>query len=57
MNNIEKITFISEWIKNYCLTNNINTLVIGISGGIDSAVTSVLSAKTGLRPLLYLCLF
>ena len=49
MNNKEKITFISEWIKNYCLTNNINTLVIGISGGIDSAVTSALSAKTGLK--------
>ena len=49
MNNKEKITYISDWIKNYCLTNNIDTLVIGISGGIDSAVTSVLSAKTGLK--------
>ena len=51
MNNKEKITFISEWIKNYCLTNNIDTLVIGISGGIDSAVTSALSAKTGLKTI------
>ena len=51
MNNKEKITFISEWIKNYCLTNNIDSLVIGISGGIDSAVTSALSAKTGLKTI------
>lgn len=51
MNNKEKITFISEWIKNYCLTNNIDTLVIGISGGIDSAVTSTLSAMTGLKTI------
>jgi NAD+ synthase len=51
VNNKEKITFISEWIKNYCLTNNIDTLVIGISGGIDSAVTSALSAKTGLKTI------
>ena len=51
MNNKEKITFISERIKNYCLTNNIDTLVIGISGGIDSAVTSTLSAKTGLKTI------
>jgi len=51
VNNKEKIIFISEWIKNYCLTNNIDTLVIGISGGIDSAVTSALSAKTGLKTI------
>ena len=51
MNNKEKISYISDWIKNYCLTNNIDTLVIGISGGIDSAVTSALSAKTGLKTI------
>tara|TARA_Y100000768_G_scaffold381803_1_gene361059 strand:+ start:3639 stop:4370 length:732 start_codon:yes stop_codon:yes gene_type:complete len=49
MNAIEKINYISSWIKNYANTNNIKSLVIGISGGIDSAVTSALSAKTGLK--------
>jgi NAD+ synthase len=49
MNNVEKINFISQWIKGYCKKSNINSLIIGISGGIDSAVTSALSAKTGLK--------
>ena len=49
MNNVEKINFISQWIKDYCKKSNINSLIIGISGGIDSAVTSTLSAKTGLK--------
>ena len=51
MNNKEKTIFISEWIKNYSLNININALVIGISGGIDSAVTSTLSAMTGLKTI------
>ena len=42
---------ISNWILNYANTNNISTLVVGVSGGIDSAVTSTLCAKTGLRTL------
>jgi NAD+ synthase len=49
MNNVEKINFISQWIKDYCKKSNINSLIIGISGGIDSAVTSTLSAKTGVK--------
>ena len=47
MNSAEKINFISNWIENYSSKNNISTLVIRISGGIDSAVTSTLSARTG----------
>ena len=39
---------IVEWIKDYALTNNIKSLVIGVSGGIDSAVVSTLAASTGL---------
>ncbi len=39
---------ISDWIKDYTLTHKLKTLVIGVSGGIDSAVTSTLAAKTGL---------
>tara|TARA_B100001287_G_scaffold202666_1_gene172034 strand:- start:108 stop:839 length:732 start_codon:yes stop_codon:yes gene_type:complete len=51
VNTKDKTIYISEWIKNYSLKNNISTLVIGISGGIDSAVTSTLSAKTGLKTI------
>ena len=49
MNTKEKIDYISNWIKDYSINNNVDSLVIGISGGIDSAVTSTLSAKTGLK--------
>ena len=42
---------ISNWILNYVNSNNISTLVVGVSGGIDSAVTSTLCAKTGLKTL------
>lgn len=39
----------SSWILNYAKSNGIQSLVIGISGGIDSAVVSYLCAKTGLK--------
>lgn len=39
---------IVSWISEYCLNNNIKSLVIGVSGGIDSAVSSTLAASTGL---------
>jgi len=39
---------IVNWLKDYATKANINGFVIGISGGIDSAVTSTLCAKTGL---------
>ena len=41
--------FISNWIKDYADKGNFSSLVIGISGGIDSAVTSTLSARTNLH--------
>ena len=40
---------ISNWIADYANTYNISSLVIGISGGIDSAVTSTLCAMTGIK--------
>ena len=49
MNTFEKINFISNWIADYSKKNNFSSLVIGISGGIDSAVTSALSARTNLQ--------
>ena len=40
---------IVNWIYDYTQKNKLTTLVIGVSGGIDSAVTSTLCAMTGLR--------
>lgn len=45
------INHISDWLLNYAKNTHVKGFVIGISGGIDSAVTSTLAAKTGL-PLL-----
>ena len=42
------ITYISDWLRDYALSSNSEGFVIGISGGIDSAVTSTLAARTGL---------
>ena len=39
---------IQEWIKNYVTENGVSTLVVGVSGGIDSAVVSTLCAETGI---------
>ena len=49
----EKAKFISEWIKNYVekMPSRAESLVIGISGGIDSSVSSTLSAMTGLKTI------
>ena len=49
----EKATFISNWIKKYVneMPNKAESLVIGISGGIDSSVSSTLSAMTGLKTI------
>ena len=45
------IKHIYNWMYNYAKTANSKGFVVGVSGGIDSAVTSTLAAKTGL-PLL-----
>ena len=42
---------ISDWISDYAHRNSLETLVVGVSGGIDSAVTSTLSAMTGIRTI------
>ena len=43
----EKVTnHIVQWIKNYLENSGANGIVIGISGGVDSALTSTLCAKT-----------
>jgi NAD+ synthase len=52
MNRIENYseleTRIVSWLKDYAEQFNIKAFVIGVSGGIDSAVSSTLAAKTGL---------
>jgi NAD+ synthase len=49
----EKVLFISNWIKKYTegMPTAAQSLVIGISGGIDSSVSSTLSAMTGLKTI------
>ena len=49
----EKIKFISNWIKTYVdqMPSKAQSLVIGISGGIDSSVSSTLCAMTGLKTI------
>ena len=37
---------IAAWIRRYVEDNNLKTLVVGVSGGVDSAVTSTLCAMT-----------
>ncbi|WP_440920847.1 NAD(+) synthase [Candidatus Pelagibacter sp.] len=53
MNPAEKVKYISNWIKSYVdqMPNKAKSLVIGISGGIDSSVSSTLSAMTGLKTI------
>ncbi|MGJ8592015.1 MAG: NAD(+) synthase [Aquaticitalea sp.] len=45
------VDYIVNWLKDYATNAKVNGFVIGISGGIDSAVTSTLCAKTGLKVL------
>ena len=49
----EKINFISNWIKQYVnsMPSKAESLIIGISGGIDSSVSSTLSAMTGMKTI------
>jgi len=49
----KKVLFIRDWILNYVnsMPTQAKSLVIGISGGIDSSVSSTLSAMTGLKTI------
>ncbi len=53
MNSKDKIAYIINWIKIY--TKSIKSqpvsLIIGVSGGVDSALTSTLCAHTGLKTI------
>lgn len=45
------VNYIIQWLKDYAINAKVNGFVVGISGGIDSAVTSTLCARTGLDVL------
>ncbi|MES2238773.1 MAG: NAD(+) synthase [Bacteroidota bacterium] len=50
--NVEQVnTHIVNWLKSYAEASKVNGFVVGISGGVDSAVTSTLCAQTGLKVL------
>ena len=50
--NTEKVSeYIIDWLKNYAINAGVKGFVVGVSGGIDSALTSTLCAKTGLPTL------
>ena len=53
MNVSKKILYITNWITSYVesMPSKAQSLVIGVSGGIDSSVSSTLSAMTGLKTI------
>jgi NAD+ synthase len=51
MQNQQVTNHIVQWLKEYAINAKAEGFVIGISGGIDSALTSVLCAKTGLKTI------
>ncbi|MDN3596479.1 NAD(+) synthase [Zunongwangia endophytica] len=51
MQTTKVIDHIVNWLKDYAENAKMNGFVVGVSGGIDSAVTSTLCAKTGLDVL------
>ncbi len=53
MNNRDKIDFITSWIAEYVgnMPNPAKSLVVGVSGGIDSSLTSTLCCLTGLNTI------
>tara|TARA_B100001250_G_scaffold106232_1_gene89565 strand:- start:70 stop:849 length:780 start_codon:yes stop_codon:yes gene_type:complete len=59
MNRIEDYEVLRDnivrWLKDYYWENNLKSFVVGVSGGIDSAVVSTLCAETGL-PTYVVCL-
>ena len=54
MNSKKVADYIVNWINTYANneTADIKSLVVGVSGGIDSAVTSILCAMTGIKTIL-----
>ena len=53
MKTSERIDYIKKWIVDYCesMSKKPDSLIIGISGGIDSSVTSAICALTGKKTI------
>ena len=53
MQTSKRIDYINQWILDYCksMPKEPDSLVIGISGGIDSSVTSTICALTGKKTI------
>ena len=53
METSKRIEYIKNWILNYCksMIKQPDSLVVGISGGIDSSVTSAICALTGKKTI------
>ena len=53
MNVEKKAEIIKNWIRDYCKNTSFSpkSLIVGISGGIDSSVVSTLCALTGMKTL------
>jgi NAD+ synthase len=51
MNTKKVAEYITNWLKEYATNAKVNGFVLGVSGGIDSALTSTLCARTGLPTL------
>ena len=53
MQTLKRIDYIKSWILNYCksMPKNPDSLIVGISGGIDSSVTSAICALTGKKTI------
>jgi NAD+ synthase len=49
---LDKAQFIIDWLSSYSEKSKSNGFVVGISGGIDSALTSILCAETGKKVIL-----
>ena len=56
MQTSERVNYIKNWINDYCksMSKEPDSLIIGISGGIDSSVTSTLCALTGKKTIVLL---
>ena len=53
MQTSDRISYIKSWILDYCksMPKEPDSLVVGISGGIDSSVTSTICALTGKKTI------
>ena len=56
MQTSDRINYIKNWILDYCksMPKEPDSLVVGVSGGIDSSVTSTICALTGKKTIVLL---